>query len=489
MLTQILKKKRIKDPVCSHLRKLISPYGFGWAEDDGVGRYSNDLLIRWYNASGFMGTPSNSDIYAHFAGQDTLYFWADGRKSSPLTLSMIDIDCHGHGNAQSSKAFADWLKDNYFPNLYHEPSTNGKGRHGYFILFKDRFGDVAVVNILKRLDKTLKKLLQLFLATHPQYEIENVEIKGTPHIITWVKGEKRKIETMKSGALAKLPRDILDRFDEFKNTTVLSFQEIDDLGQKVEKMVIPGPKKLSIFKAMGSTANHPITKDEIEAISGPYLEFARTWVSEPVGTSSRAWVEAADLAISLSILKFCSRNMNSDGTMPTRRIKVIWDQMYENGEVDRAFDYHRWRVIRNLIEVQGGLEMEDRHFYTGFVNDRGHEIRGLAAKWKLADWLIQKLDEMAELGYQEDQSEVQDSLPLDSRERALLEQETEGNQDQVEDSSHLDGRERALLEQREEQDDEYGFDRDWIIEFRRSMPPMIGLIWGGSIKNMRREAG
>ena len=74
MKTQQLKKKRIKDPACCYLRRLISPYGFGWAEDDGVGRYSNDLLIRWYNASGFMGTPSNSDIYAHFAGQDTLYF-------------------------------------------------------------------------------------------------------------------------------------------------------------------------------------------------------------------------------------------------------------------------------------------------------------------------------------------------------------------------------------------------------------------------------
>ena len=68
-------------------------------------------------------------------------------------------------------------------------------------------------------------------------------------------------------------------------------------------------------------------------------------------------------------------------------------------------------------------------------------------------------------------------------------QETEGNQDQVEDSLHLDGRERALREQIDEQDDDYGFDRDWIIEFRQSMPPMIGLIWGGSIQNMRKEAG
>ena len=54
---------------------------------------------------------------------------------------------------------------------------------------------------------------------------------------------------MKSGDLAKLPREILDRFEEFKNTTVLSFQDIDDLEAKVEEIVIPGPKKLSVFRA------------------------------------------------------------------------------------------------------------------------------------------------------------------------------------------------------------------------------------------------
>ena len=46
MITQQLKKKRSKNPVCSYLRKLISPYGFGWKGDDGVGRYSNETLIR-----------------------------------------------------------------------------------------------------------------------------------------------------------------------------------------------------------------------------------------------------------------------------------------------------------------------------------------------------------------------------------------------------------------------------------------------------------
>ncbi len=229
MISTIPKKKRTRNPVCSYLRKLISPYGFGWKGEDGVGRLKNETLINYYNTSGFMGSPTNDELLNHFTGQNTYYFWADGRKKIPQTISMIDIDCHKSGNPESAKAFADWLHDNYFPNLYHEPSTNGKGRHGYFVLFKNGFGDVAVANILKRLEKALKKLLTVFLAAYPEYQVEAVEIKGTPHILTWMKDEKRKIESMKSGALAKLPRDITGRFEEFKNTTVLSFDDIYDL--------------------------------------------------------------------------------------------------------------------------------------------------------------------------------------------------------------------------------------------------------------------
>ena len=97
--------------------------------------------------------------------------------------------------------------------------------------------------------------------------------------------------------------------------------------------------------------------------------------------------------------------MNSDGTMPTNRIKIIWDRLFAEGEIDRAFDYHRWRVIRDLMETQGGLEMEDRRFYSGFVNKAGTLIKGRAAKWKMAEWLIEKLNEMLEYGYQQDVQE------------------------------------------------------------------------------------
>jgi hypothetical protein len=485
MMTQVSKKKRTKDPVCSYLRKLISPYGYGWKGDDRVCRPSNEKLIRRYNTLGFMRSPTNEDLFDHFVGQETLYFWADGRMKVPLTISMIDIDCHKSGDPESAKSFADWLSDNYFPNLYHEPSTNGKGRHGYFVLYKYQCNDVAVSRKLKQLEKALKKLLQVFLATHPQYQVEAVEIKGTPHILTWAKGEKRKIETMKSGFLAKVPRDIVNRFDEFKNTTVLSFDDIAVLEQEADKLAFPEPRKLTIVKTKGSTSAHPITKDEIEAITGPYLEFAKTWIPEPIGTSSRARVEAADLAIAFPIVKCCSQKRNADGTMPTRRIKIIWDRLFAEGEIDRAFDYHRWRVIRDLIEAQGGLEMEDRRYYTGFVNDQGEVIKGRAAKWNMARWLIEKLDEVVALGYEQEAEEPASNERL----ATSWEQELRGNQGDVAGSSLLHSGGGALLEQIDEQDDDNPFDTDWIIEFRRSMPPMIGLIWGGSIQNLRREAG
>jgi hypothetical protein len=165
----------------------------------------------------------------------------------------------------------------------------------------------------------------------------------------------------------------------------------------------------SVFKAKGSTPNHPIPRDEVEAIGGPYLEFARSWVADPIGTSSRAKVNVGDLAIGLAIVKVCTSKMNKDGTMPTAQIKAIWDKLFENGEVERAFDYHRWRVVRNLIEVQEGLTMVNRTFYTGFVNEQGHEIRGRAAQWHMASWLVEKLDDIVITGYKAADSGCQDA--------------------------------------------------------------------------------
>lgn len=496
MLRQKSPRRRVKDPICSHLRKLISPYGFGWAEDDGVGRCTNDQLIRSYNANGFMGSPTNSDMYAHFAGQTTLYFWADGRKNTPQTLSNIDIDCHGRGNPESATAFADWLRENDFPNLFHERSTHGTGRHGYFVLHKIGYNDKQVVAILKILDKAIKKLLRIFLATHPGHEIEDVEVMGTPHVITWEEGAVRRIDTMQSGKLAKLPREILDRFDEFQNTTALTFSDILELAEKVDQIQIPGPvvstKKPG--RESGSLSGHPLSAQEVDAIAGPYLELARTWMPKALGTSSRAKVDAMDLAIGLAIVKFCSMNLNSDGSMPTGRIKAIWDGLFQDGDVCRAFDYHRWKSIRNFIEMKDGLVMGDRRFWTGYVNEEGEVINGKAARWHMAGWLMEKLDEIVGSGRQEEErdgehveNDVQNiENSAQCEDRGLESDDNEAGNGVISVAGQTWG--GSSLEQSEEDDDESLFDSNWIIEFRRSMAPRIGLIWAGEVRDARRHA-
>jgi hypothetical protein len=216
------------------------------------------------------------------------------------------------------------------------------------------------------------------------------------------------------------------------------------------------------------------------------------------------------MAIALAIVKACSMKPNSDGSMPTARIKAIWDSLYETGEVERAFDYHRWKAIRDTMEIQGGLEMVDRRFYTGFVGMDGREIKGRAAKWHMAEWLVEKLDEIAGNGFGAE--ETDGSLPSQDQGGALLEQDHEVQSDhRIVSPQDMQG--GALLEQeklsreailpfhclqdrtgaspdQEELDrDDLGFDHNWIIEFRRVNQPTIGLIWGGTIEEIRREAG
>ena len=156
---------------CQSMQELLD-LTFAWlgsrnpfkVEDGGLPASPRDSLslLRelFSNAHGFMGSPSNGDMYAHFAGQTTFYFWADGRKLQPPDPQPGRHQLPSPWERQVGRAFAEWLDRNGFPDLYHEPSTHGTRRHGYVILDKEGFGDVAVANILKRLDRVLKRLLQ-----------------------------------------------------------------------------------------------------------------------------------------------------------------------------------------------------------------------------------------------------------------------------------------------------------------------------------------
>ena len=72
------------------------------------------------------------------------------------------------------------VRERLFPGLYLEPSTNGEGVHGYFILEKLGIKTDLVRQVLKNLDAYLKKL-----AASVGADIACVEVKGLPPSIEY----------------------------------------------------------------------------------------------------------------------------------------------------------------------------------------------------------------------------------------------------------------------------------------------------------------
>src|SRR5262249_23097435 len=131
-----------------------------------------------YNQERYGASLRNDQFLDHFAGLKTYYFWADHRVDTPEILVNIDFDAcgqHGGGSTGGCWRFAETVRERLFPGLYLEPSTNGKGVHGYIVLCKAGISTRLVRQVLKNLDAYLKKL-----AASVGADIACVEVKGLP---------------------------------------------------------------------------------------------------------------------------------------------------------------------------------------------------------------------------------------------------------------------------------------------------------------------
>ena len=183
----------------------------------------------------------------HFQGKETCYFTGS---RGDLTLVNIDIDCKKEGSRQGAFAFAEYLKQRFFPNLYHEVSTHGNGGHGYLLIDKSICNDKDYNAVLKRLDAWLKDVLR-----STDFDVENVEIKGTCPEITWGKEYQRQLLNYKFGFLAKMPRE-WERIEEWKATTRLTVEELEEVIQK-SPMVVAEVVKAAKAGSVGGKAIDP----------------------------------------------------------------------------------------------------------------------------------------------------------------------------------------------------------------------------------------
>jgi hypothetical protein len=399
-----------KERITVWLRKRISylDYGFKY-----YGRVihcnTNEEVLRHLRTKVNLSHLTNQKLANHFSGEDTFYF--AGNSWGSETLVMIDVDCHGVGTLQGAMSYAQFLKDMFFPNLYFEPSTNGNGVHGYFVLDKDGVKPEVVNDLLGQLQTFLRQTTQGF-------DIEMVEIKGRCPVIVW--GQKRgEVTNYKAGTLAKIPRQA-DRFVELKNTTKFSVTELRRMIAKpmptlvvpiIKMAAIPKPatvkakvatkvcaSKVSIPKVRevkaitGSCSDRVISEEELAKLQGHYLKVAETLLGVHPIKTGRVVATAHDLAITLMLLKWFSGHMNADGSLPWARFKGLWDALYQAKDIDRAFDPKRFAALRNYLSSLGLIEWEDHEYHVGHWVD-GAKVGGKACKWKANEKLMEMLHE------------------------------------------------------------------------------------------------
>ena len=394
--------RNIQNPTCSFLKKLISPYGFGCKDAFGYRRPTNKALIDDYNRNGYIRGLNNAQLLDHFRGNATYYFWGDGRVKTPYALICIDIDCHKLGTLGAAQAFAQHLRDTSFPGLYFEPSTGGKGVHGYVLIDKRGFGDERLYGLAKLLDRSLKVVHKGWQANNPALVVEGVETKGHPPRISW--NRHGQMEELISGQFAKLPRMMLSRFDEFTKTTVLNDRQISQLSMRFkDESVVSGKPVVELAKARGSLTGCVVKRCNLDRWDA-YLAVARKLVATPLTTTGREVATAEDMAVMLMILEACTKAMNADGSMPTARIGENWEILHAHGDVNRPWCPRRFAALRNLLSTQGFIDWKDAHYLPAALSPDG---KGQAAKWRASEALM-NLIETEKRGPQANSAVVQD---------------------------------------------------------------------------------
>ncbi len=317
-------------------------------------------------------------IIRHLVEDDTAYFTANS--TGDETLLMLDIDCHASGTLEGATQFVEFLRQHCFPNLYYEVSTHGNGIHGYVVVDKRFWKEADYKAVLVKVEKWLKRVLGW-----TTFDVEDVELKGMPLVVSW--GERLKqVKSVTYGSLAKMPRD-WKRFGEWESTTPMTAHELLKLP---ERFAVPEPEPEpkseteTVEKApvrKGSVSGKLVDPDDIRKLESVAKELLRRHAPE-VGRSSRAVVVAEDVQVAIAIIRSCTLHPNPDGSMPLMRTKKLWDAAYEGGDTTRAFSFHRFAAIRNMLSGMGLLDWEDETYRFG-----------KACKWRASEKLMEMIEE------------------------------------------------------------------------------------------------
>lgn len=366
----------LKDKVFAHV------YGEK-VGDDVYPSMSKEAFVGFYNERGHGKRLPNYKLQDHFDRLKTYYYWSSPNKTAEYALAMIDIDVLKRkmlGSPEGARKFAAFLRT-WFPSLYVEASTGGKGQHAYLLVRKAGHSAEEVKAALKHLEKWLRQQAKGF-------DIEIVEVKSTPPVVKY--GDRGFIEAITYGSFAKLPREV-SRFAEWANTTTLTIADVMALPSVEEVAVVDEPMKKEAAEkvALGSISGKDISQEELDLMPTWERLFKQARKNKPLH-GDRWVVTETDFAQAVVLLRFFTENRNPDGSLPQRRVQELWTALYDAGDFTRPWNYHRWKAIRDWMSEMGWLDWQDHRYQNG--TGRGD---GQACKWRLHEDFVQQLDWLA----------------------------------------------------------------------------------------------
>jgi hypothetical protein len=364
------------DPQIKFLRERISRLNYGTKVPDlGVRpELTTSKLISRYNDRRIGAALKNDQFLDHFASRKTHYFWADHTASAPESLVNIDIDAgdqHGGGTTEGCWRFGEMVRDELFPELYLEPSTNGQGVHGYLRLLKLGIKADLVRQALNNLDRYLKRM-----AASVGADIACVEVKGLPPSIQY--DDKGNITAITFGQWAKLPRGrgVLDTCKvNYGDIALLDPDEIK-VERQPENVV---EKKAGSKLHVGSFDNRVVRQETLDQL--PELEkYAEKLIYQWTGAScfkaGRWTVTATDLAQFFALM-LCIKP-RPDNSLPVRAVGRLWEEVYLAGDFARPWNHHRFKAIRDLLSRHGHIDWVDFRFQ--YVPER----KGRCCRWQIS---------------------------------------------------------------------------------------------------------
>jgi hypothetical protein len=342
-----------------------------------------EAFVGFYNEHGHGKKLPNYKLQDHFDRLKTYYYWSSPNKTAEYALAMIDVDVQKSkmlGSPEGARKFAAFLRT-WFPNLYVEASTGGKGQHAYLLVRKPGHSVEEVKAALKHLERWLRQQAQGF-------DVEIVEVKGTPPVVKYRDGGS--IESITYGSFAKLPRDA-SRFSEWANTTTMTVQELLALPLVEEKPAAEEKVQEREAKQQqcGSVSGKNISQDELDLMPTWERFFKEARKNKPLH-GDRWAVTETDFAQAAVLLRFFTENRNPDGSLPQRRVQELWAALHEAGDFTRPWNHHRWKAIRDWMSEMGWLHWQDHRYQNG--TGRGD---GQACKWRLHQDFVLQLDWLA----------------------------------------------------------------------------------------------